>query len=438
MTMLSARPAASAAPTPEAFVPELLLPAGDMERFRTAVLYGANAVYLGGTTGNLRASSQGLSTEELREAVTLANASDVKIYYCLNSMPFERQMAAIPDIAATAADADVHAFIVADPGIFRIVRRIAPHIPVHVSTQANTTNAEAVMFWRDLGASRVNMARELSFRDIASIRNTLPEMELEVFLHGAMCLAVSGQCLLSAWINNRPANQGKCTQPCRFEYRAVDAVLPEALVVEEALRPGKGLWSIQQDEDYAAVFAPEDLCLLPFLRWFMKKRITSLKVEGRMKGSAYVAHVADTYRSAIDAAAVALASGSKFPFRRYLPDLARTALRPLSTGFFLPERRRLDDGYKRTAKQLPLLGRVTEPVDTAKGAWAVEVRGRWDTNAAIELMLPGMRRPVLSPGEYAVENHRGEKNGIAASGTRATLYTDREDIEPGIFIRGVV
>lgn len=422
---------------PGIFIPELLLPAGDKEKFQTAVLYGANAVYLGGTAGNLRASSQGLTGSELREAAAVADARGVKIYYCLNSLPFERQTAAVPALAEEAAEAGVHAFIVADPGVFRIVRRTAPRIPVHVSTQANTVNAEAVMFWADLGASRVNLARELSFRDIAAIRNALPSMELEVFLHGAMCLAVSGQCLLSAWLNNRPANQGKCTQPCRFEYKTISAAAPESFTVAEALRPEEALWTIRPEEDYAAVFAPEDLCLLPFLRWFMKRRITSLKIEGRTKGSAYVAHVADAYRSALDAAAAALAFGVKFAYRDYLPDLARTASRPLSTGFFLPERRRLDPGHERTARQLPLLGRVAEPLDAARGAWAVDVRGRWETDKPVELMLPGMRRPVLQPGEYAVENHRGETAAVAASGTRATLYTAQQGLEPGIFIRGL-
>lgn len=417
------------------FLPELLLPAGDMERFRTAVLYGADAVYLGGTAGNLRASAQGFTAAELREAVHTANAKNVRIFYCLNSLPFERRMASIPDLAAEAAEAGVHAFIVADPGVFRIVRRVAPGIPVHISTQANTTNAEAVMFWRDAGASRVNLARELPLREIEAIRKALPDMELEVFVHGAMCLAVSGQCLLSAWLNNRPANQGRCTQPCRFDYRVIDAERPASIIVEEALRPGEPLWTIRQDEGYSALFAPEDLCLLPFLPWFIKRRITALKVEGRMKGSAYVAHVADAYRVALDAAAAAVRSGNRFSHRPFLPDLARTASRPLSTGFFLPKRRRLEDGHDRTARQLPLLGRIAEAV--GEGVWAVDVRGRWETRKPIELMLPGMRRPVLAPGQYAVENHRGELSDLAASGTRAVLYANEPGIEPGVFIRGI-
>lgn len=427
MTLLdSIKPGAKA---PGSFIPELLVPAGDPEKFRTAVIYGANAVYLGGASGNLRASCRGFTHEELCDAVAFAETRGVKVYYCLNSLPFERDMHALPDAVVMAAKAQVHAFIIADPGVLRIARRLAPHIPAHISTQANTTNAEAVAFWAEAGANRVNLARELSFRDISAIRKALPDMELEAFVHGAMCLAVSGQCLLSAWLNNRPANQGRCTQPCRFEYKAVAAAWPESLTLEEALRPNEEMWTIRPEENYSGIFAPDDLCLLPFLPWFIKKRVTSLKIEGRMKGSSYVAQVTDVYRAAVDAAA---GRDGRFAADRFLPDLVRTATRPLSTGFFLPKRRTLSpcDVAPR-----PLLARVSEPIDAAKGVWNVESRGRWETNAPIELMLPGMRRPILESGKYAVENHRGEISNLLASGTRGVLYTTAPGIQPGVFIR---
>lgn len=417
---------------PSPFSPELLAPAGDMEKFRTAVLYGADAVYLGGTSGNLRAASRGFSATELREAVILANEKNVRIYYCLNALPFERDMAAMPRAVEAAAEAGVHAFIVADPGVLSLVRRYAERVPAHISTQANTANAEAVRFWTDAGASRVVLARELPHREIRAIRDQLPETELEVFVHGAMCLAVSGQCLLSSWLNNRPANLGRCTQPCRFEYRAIDAGF--SLTLEEALRPGQALWDIQQNENFAALFAPDDLCLLPFLPWFVKNRISALKIEGRTKGAAYVAHVTDAYRAALDAAAASLVAGTAFPFRDFLPDLARTASRPLSTGFFLRKRRAIHGD----AAPRPLLAKVLEPLDKGKNAWAVTVLGTWNETRPAEIMLPGMRRPVMAPGTYALENHRGERAGSAASGTRAVLYADTPGIVPGVFIREIV
>ena len=413
------------------FSPELLVPAGDMEKFRTAVLYGADAVYLGGMTGNLRAASKGFSPTELREATGIAAAHNVKIYYCLNALPFEHDMPAMPQAVEAAADAGIHAFIVADPGVMRIAQRYAPKIPLHISTQANTTNAEAVRFWTDAGASRVVLARELPHREIRAIREQLPKTELETFIHGAMCLAVSGQCLLSAWLNNRPANLGRCTQPCRFEYRVTDTDFPPSFTLEEALRPEKSLWTVRQDEDFAALFAPDDLCLLPFLPWFVKNRISALKIEGRTKGAAYVAHVTDAYRAALDAAKASATTGDPFIFREFLPDLLRAASRPLSTGFFL-SRRRVVSGK---AAPRPLVAKILEPLDTAKNAWAVTVMGKWDESRPAELMLPGMRRPLLRPGTYALENHRGERTGNAASGTHAVLYADAPGIMPGVFVR---
>lgn len=413
-----------------AFVSELLVPAGNPEKFYTAVLYGADAVYLGGESGNLRASGKGFSESDLVNAVSHARKNGVKIYYCLNALPFESDMKDLPAAAELAAEAGVDAFIIADPGVFSVAKRVAPQIPLHLSTQANTTNADAVKFWLDAGFERVNLARELSCKDIKAIREKLPESELEVFVHGAMCLAVSGQCLLSAWLNNRPANQGRCTQPCRFEYRATEA----NIVLEEALRGGERLWDIEQGEQYAAFFAPDDLCLLPFLPWFVKMGITSLKIEGRMKGASYVAHVTDAYRAAIDACVEAkhgiLSGRDIFDWRLFFPDLARTASRPLSSGFFLPKRRYIKGGE---IADHPLVAKVVE--EAGPGKWLVDVRGKWDASMDAELMLPGYRRPTIKSEAYALENHRGEKTSVVNSGTRAVLHTDAEGIRPGIFIR---
>ena len=430
-------------PQPETpFTPELLLPAGDRERLHTALLYGADAVYLGGKAGNLRAATEGFDPEALRDAVSAAACYGARIYYCLNALPVEQDMPAMPASIERAAAAGVHAFIIADPGVLRLARRYAPHIPVHISTQANTTNAQAVAFWRDAGACRVNLAREMTCRNIHAVRKALPDMELEVFLHGAMCLAVSGQCLLSAWLNGRSANMGRCTQPCRFAYRGMQADAPAlapcapnvSLVVEEAWREGEPLWNISRNEGYSEFWAPDDLCLLPYLPWFITNRITSLKVEGRTKSSSYVAFVADAYRCALDAAATSAGKG-RFDFRAFLPDLARTATRPLSTGFFLPHgRKRLDNEVE--AQPRPLLARVTEPAREDGTAWHVEVRGTWDASLPAEVMLPGMNRPVLAAGSYAFENHRGEAAKRVNNGTKAIVYATVEGMVPGVFIRG--
>ena len=417
-------------------VPELLLPAGNTERLHTALLYGADAVYLGGLSGNLRSATEGFAPAELVRAVKAAEARDARVYYCLNSLPLQSDMAALPEAIEAASAAGVHAFIIADPGVIRLALRYAPHIPIHLSTQANTTNAEAVAFWRDMGVSRVNLARELSCRDIHAIRKALPAMELEVFLHGAMCLAVSGQCLLSAWLNNRSANKGRCTQPCRFAYRGMHSQASPclegvALVVEEAWRDGEPLWEISRNEGYSEFWAPDDLCLLPYLPWFITNRVTSLKVEGRTKSSSYVAYVADTYRAALDAAAK---GGAFINAGAFLPDLVRTASRPLSTGFFLPHTRK-PVGANVPVDARPLLARVETMARSDGSAWHVEVRGKWDSSQPVEIMLPGMRRPVLAAGSYGFENHRGEAANLVNNGTKAILFACIDGLEPGVFIR---
>ncbi|MCL1940275.1 MAG: U32 family peptidase [Desulfovibrionaceae bacterium] len=436
----------------DVFLPELLAPAGNMEKLHTCLLYGADAVYLGGKTGNLRAACEGFSSRELREAVIAAEQKRAKIYYCLNSLPLQDDMPLLPRLIEEAAEAGVHGFIIADPGVLRLARRHAPQVPVHLSTQANTTNSEAVAFWAGQGVERVNLARELSARDIYAVRRACPDMRLEVFVHGAMCLAVSGQCLLSAWLNARSGNQGRCTQPCRFEYRALGQYLsgedcfPDALVVEEYTRPGEPVWRVEQDDRYSSFWATQDLCLLPWLSWFINNRIDALKVEGRMKSSGYLAHTVDAYRTALDAAG----QGAKKTPEGCLTELLYAATRPLGSGFFLHGRRKnlteefleasgLASRPNRSREgRLPELGHaLLAKVVTQKalGVWQVEVHGNWRRGMDVELMLPGLRRPVLIGGSYGLENQRGELTDIVGNGVTALLYTDTEGLESGIFLR---
>ncbi|MDL2307509.1 U32 family peptidase [Desulfovibrio sp. OttesenSCG-928-C06] len=452
-------------------LPEILAPAGNFDKFRTAIQYGATAVYLGGENGNLRAASCGLSKNELKQAVKLAEAKGASLFYCLNSFPFENDLNALPAVIEEAAECGVHAFIIADPGLLRLLRKYAPRHPVHLSTQSNTTNSEAVKFWLDQGVCRVNLARELDYRQIHSIRQNCPEAELEVFVHGAMCLAVSGQCLLSAWLNKRPANQGQCTQPCRFEYKALETAVsakqdsgsacnPNSieLTVEEALRPGKALWQVEQNEGYSAFWAPDDLCLLPYLPWFIHTGATTLKIEGRTKSASYVAHVADVYSSALKAAAVIAGQAApdsavhpqdlSFDYLPYLAELLQNSSRQLTSGFFLPEERvdicrmAANAGLEHTpGKQSSVLARFVEPASPDATSWIIDVKENWNAETPAELMLPGMKRPLLQSGSYALENHRGESSSQVSCGTRAVLHLGSEaaeqlaNIEPGIFIR---
>ncbi len=448
-------------------MPELLAPAGNYEKLQTALFYGADAVYLGGETFNLRASSDGLTLQELAAGVASANARGAKIYYTLNALPLQRDMAALPAAIEAAAAAGVHGFIIADPGVLRLARRYAPEVEVHLSTQVNTTNAEALAFWAEQGVRRVNLARELSCRDIYAIRKAVPEMDLEVFVHGAMCLAVSGQCLLSAWLNKRPANLGRCTHPCRFEYRPLSVhgapggcgtcSGPEtSLTVAEQTRPDSPLWTVHQGETYSSFWAPLDLCLVRYMPWFIRTGVASLKIEGRMKGAGYVAHVVDAYRTALDRAwqlvngagkAVAggaeggegapVAAQTSFDVAPFMYEVMNTATRPLGSGFFLPEERRVFSEEAAAARPFvpqPLVAKIGEPCGDA--AWHVDLRGTWKTDAPVTLMLPGLRRPLLTPDIYTLENHRGERVDALHSGTRGILRTEFPHVASGAFVRG--
>jgi putative protease len=405
--------------------PELLAPAGNAEKLAAALLYGADAVYLGGPALNLRASSTGFSHAELPGAVFLAHASGCRVYYCLNTFPYERDMDSLPPAIEAAAAAGVDALIVADPGVIRMARRITPKMPLHLSTQVNTTNAESVAFWADQGVSRVNVARELGMKDIRRLVEANPHMEFECFVHGAQCLAISGQCLLSAWLNARPANQGRCTHPCRFEYRA------KAVALEEETRPGEWMWEATREEPFSAVWAPHDLCLVKYLAWFVKLRAAGLKIEGRMKSSGYVAQVVDVYASAL------AALGSRnISFPSYMAELLQTASRPLGSGFFLPRRRLTPLPPPRSIRSV--VARIAEPLDCEEHtAWLLDVRSPWRADRPVTVILPGLQRPELASGFFRLFNHNGLESAVLNPGTRAVLRL-REPLPgltPGVFLR---
>lgn len=417
-------------------LPELLAPAGNREQLEAALLYGADAVYLGGGELSLRAA-RGFRDDGLEGALQLCRTHGVRLYYCLNAFPRQEQLGCVAARLERLATLGVDGCIVADPGVLRLARRLCPELPVHMSTQANTCNAEAAAFWQEQGACRVNLARELPSREIRAVVRACPGLETECFVHGALCLALSGQCLLSAWLNDRPANLGQCTQPCRYEYRplmpaedgrAAEAALgrPISLVVEEATRPGEALWEATREGGYGALWAPEDVCLIRYAAWFVRVGVSALKIEGRMRTGGYVAHAVDAYRTALND----LAAGAFRP-ESYMGELRRASLRPMGTGFFLPRRRPAGGPAART----PLLARLEEPA--GDDAWRISVRGRWEAEKPVELLLPGLRRPVLEPGKYALENHRGERVGTLHPGMRGLLRCPTPLAVRGIYVRGV-
>lgn len=408
-----------------------------MARLETALLYGADACYLGGTALSLRAGTSGFTWDELATACRKAHARNAKIYFALNVLPQQQHLADITACLERLAESEVDGLIVADPGVIRMARRIAPHKELHLSTQANTANSEAVNFWYDMGIRRVNVARELGAKAIRKLQQACPDMALEVFVHGAMCLAISGRCMLSSWLNKRPANLGECTHPCRFEYKST-AVENLALHVEERMRPDETMWEITEEGEYSRFWAPDDLCLIKYMHWFAANGVASVKIEGRMKTPSYVAHVVDAYRTALDDI-----TAGRYRYPDYLAELQNTASRRLCTGFFLPSGSRTTWDMLPQEARRPIVAQLQEQLSA--DTWRIAVRSGWDAAADAEIMLPGMRRPLLPAHSYCLENQRGERVSTVHPGTTGTLHIDSNkvdetlaaELQKGIFLRAV-
>ena len=304
---------------------ELLMPAGNLEKLEYAIRYGANAVYLGVVDFSLRAMRKGqlITLDNLKQAVDLAHSLGAKAYVTLNIFAFNDDIKQLEACIDRFKDANPDAIILSDFGVFNLVRKYMPDTPVHISTQTNTLNYESVKFWRDLGASRVILARELAIKDIAEIKKQVPDVELESFVHGSQCVSFSGRCLLSDYFTNgeRKANHGNCSQPCRWSYKLV-----------EETRPGQ-YYEINQDERGSHILSPKDLCLVEHIKELIDAGIDSLKVEGRTKSLYYVSAVAKTYRQAIDECL----KNPDTDLHKYFIELQKVGNRGYTTGFALGE-----------------------------------------------------------------------------------------------------
>ena len=298
--------------------PELLAPAGTMEKLAAALRYGADAAYLGGRQFGLRAFGGNFTEDEIAAAVRLAHGMGKKIYVTVNVFPHNEDLVSLPDYLRFLKEAGADAVLVADLGVFMCAREAAPGLPIHVSTQANNVNWRTVRAWQELGAARVVLARELSAAEIREIRRAT-DVELELFVHGAMCISYSGRCLLSSYFTGRDANRGSCAQSCRWKYA----------LVEES-RPG-AYYPIAEDERGTYIMNSKDLCLLPYLDEVIACGVDSLKIEGRMKSVHYVASVVKAYRTALDACL------SEHPYHvetSWLEELNKVSHRAYTTGFF--------------------------------------------------------------------------------------------------------
>ncbi len=268
---------------------ELLLPAGSLEVLKTAVRYGADAVYIGGEAFGLRAHAKNFSLADMKEGVAYAHAHHCKVYVTVNIFAHNYDIEGVSRYFTELAQVPMDALIISDPGVFMLAKELLPQVDIHISTQANSTNYATYNFWRQQGAMRVVSARELSLREIREIRLHIPEdMEIEAFVHGALCISYSGRCLLSSYFTGRDANHGDCTHPCRWKY-----------AVAEETRPGEYL-PVEEDDRGTYIFNSKDLCMIEHIPELLEAGIDSLKVEGRMKTALYVATVARTYRMALD------------------------------------------------------------------------------------------------------------------------------------------
>lgn len=354
---------------------ELLAPAGSMDKMKMAFLYGADAVYLGGKSFGLRAFSDNFSNEELKEAVDYAHARGKHIHVTVNIFPHNDDLKALPDYLVYLRDIGVDAILIADPGIFAMARQLVPDLPVHVSTQANTTNWASTKFWHDNGASRVVMAREVSLRDVKEIHAKVPDVELEGFIHGAMCISYSGRCLLSNYFVGRDANQGACTHPCRWKYSLV-----------EETRPGEYM-PVYENERGTYIFNSKDLCMVEYIPEMMDAGIDSFKIEGRMKTALYVATVTRAYRRAID-------DYLKDPavYREnlewYREEIGKCTNRRFTTGFYFGKPTADDHIYDSSTyvKSYTYLGTVEET--DSLGRCRTQQKNKFSVGETIEVMKP--------------------------------------------------
>ena len=403
--------------------PELLAPAGNMEKLKMALLYGADAVYLGGKAFGLRAFGGNFTNEELQEAVDFAHKLGKKIYVTVNIFPHNSDIAKLPAYLTFLNEIKVDAILVADLGVFTLAKEYAPDVELHISTQANNTNWAAVNAWAELGASRVVLAREMSLEEIKEIREKC-SVELEMFVHGAMCISYSGRCLMSNYLTGRDANRGSCAQPCRWNY---------ALVEEK--RPGQ-YFQVLEDERGTYIFNSKDMCLLPYLPDVIASGVDSLKIEGRMKSVHYAASVVKAYREAIDSY---FAAPEQFEVKKeWVEELDKVSHRAYTTGFYYGRPTEKDQIYGTSSytQTSDFVGLVLD-YDEKTGFATVEQRNNMKVGQEIEIFQPHLAgyRQILQE----MYNDEGEAIQVAPHPQQIVKIRMDKPVEPyGILRRDIV
>ena len=389
--------------------PELLVPASSLEVLKVAVIFGADAVYIGGEAFGLRAKAKNFSLEEMKEGIDFAHARGVKVYVTANILAHNQDLDGVREYFQQLKEIKPDALIISDPGVFEIAGQVCPEIERHISTQANNTNYGTYLFWHRQGASRVVSARELSLTEIREIRDHIPpELEIETFVHGAMCISYSGRCLLSNFLTGRDANQGACTHPCRWKYN-----------IMEETRPGE-YFPVYENERGTFIFNSKDLCMIEHIPDLIQAGIDSFKIEGRMKTALYVATVARTYWKAIDD----YFRGPEVYQEHmdwYRDQISNCTYRLFTTGFFYGKPGSDAQIYDSNTyvKEYTYLGIIGEPNE--KGFYQISQRNKFSVGETIEVMKPsGENLEVQVRGIYDQEGNAME----SAPHPKQILYLD--------------
>jgi putative protease len=354
--------------------PELLSPAGDLEKLKVAFAFGADAVYMGGRALGMRAKAKNFDSDEMEEGISYAHSLGKKVYITANIFAHNDDFTGMEEYFLNLEKMKADALIISDLGIFELAKKTVPNMPIHISTQANNTNWRAVNFWKNLGAKRVVLARELNLNEISEIRGKTEDIEIETFVHGAMCMAYSGRCIISNYFSHRDANRGECSHPCRWNYTLMEEQSGESLPVFE-------------DDKGTYIFSSKDLCMIEHIPALVNAGISSFKIEGRMKTSHYVAAVTKTYREAIDDYFEdPLLYESKKVY--FLDELYKTHHRDFTTGFYLGPVSDKDYFYQGDDTQLQTQDflAIADSYDARSGICSVVQRNKFDAGDSIEIL----------------------------------------------------
>lgn len=374
--------------------PELLAPGGNLEKLKTAVIYGADAVYIGGEAYSLRVAADNFSFDEMKEGLAFAHDRGKKVYLTANILPHNSDIAEFEEFIKEVRPLGFDGILVADLGLFDMVQRLAPEIPIHISTQANNVNYMSARKWHEMGASRVVLAREMSFEEIRQIRENIPsDLEIEAFVHGAMCISYSGRCLLSNYLTHRDSNRGACSHPCRWNYSLV-----------EQTRPGEYM-DIFENERGSFIFNSKDLCMIRHIPELVKSGISSFKIEGRVKSEYYVATIVKAYREEIDKY---FADPDNYVFdEKQYEELCKVSHRPYTTGFYLGKPDENDQVYTSSSyiRDYDIAAIVTD-YDSDTGIAVLSQRNKFTVGEEIEVIQPN--EPFFVQKIECMQNDKGE------------------------------